>query len=146
MKLKWVGRAVSKGQSGSSRRRRDITLLGDGNEEGTVVSAHSHSGNWNRKSKKESSMATNWSIESKIDPFQTKATTWSPHSTCVFSLPLESPSACLCKSKGRSFQSRGRSFEISIHFRSIPVLYASFFPLQILGESSQSWQGTVFNS
>nr|VDD26451.1 unnamed protein product [Brassica oleracea] len=28
-----------KGQSGSSRRRRGITLLGDENEEGTVVSA-----------------------------------------------------------------------------------------------------------
>lgn len=52
MKLKWVGRAVSKGQSGSSRRRRGNTVLGDGNDEGTAVSVHSHSGNWNRKIQK----------------------------------------------------------------------------------------------
>ncbi|CAF2087427.1 unnamed protein product [Brassica rapa subsp. narinosa] len=51
-KLKWVGRAVSKGQSGSSRRRRGITVLGDENEEGTVVSAHSHFGKLKSKFEK----------------------------------------------------------------------------------------------
>ncbi|KAL0833635.1 hypothetical protein Bca101_085524 [Brassica carinata] len=131
MKLKWVGRAV---------RARP---------EGDVASRYwamkTKKGQWfqlreieieNRKKRARWRRTEALNRRSIFSKRKRRPDLLTPH---ALSLP-PSLAACLCKSKGRSFQSKGRSFEISIHFRSIPVMYASFFPLQILGESSQSWQ------